>query len=230
MVIGQLGAYLALLHRPVRIAIAGHRPDQLPGDAVPRVRAAIESALDSLIAAGKEATSKHARFVLVSALAEGADRIAAEAALARGWTLEAPLPFSIPRYETDFADEASVAAFHALLKRAAKVTPAPANDDRPEIAYGAVGALVAKGVEVGIVVWNGAPAKGEGGTADVGAQILDAGAPLIWIGVAERQRSKLIMPAEARARKGARATYLRGALAARFERAERPAELQPAPG
>ena len=89
---------------------------------------------------------------------------------------------------------------------------------------------MAKGAELGLIVWNGAASKGDGGTADVAAQILDAGAPVIWIGVAERQRSKLILPPDAIARKGARATYLRGALAARFERTDRPTELQAAAG
>jgi hypothetical protein len=230
MVSGQLGSLLQLLNRPVRVAATGHRPNQLPEEAVARVRAALDSALDSILAAGKEAAGKNARFTLVSALAEGADRLAAEAALARGWTLEAPLPFSIERYEKDFPNQDSIDAFHTLLKQAAKVIPAPANDDKGDLGYAAVGKAVARGAEIGLIVWNGAAAKGEGGTADVAAQLLDAGAPVIWIGVAERQRSKLILPADAVARKGARATYLRAALAARFERTDRPAEIQAAAG
>jgi hypothetical protein len=226
MVAGQLETLFGLLQRPIRVAATGHRNNQLPPDALPRVRAAVESALDSIQAAGREATRKNARFLLVSALAEGADRIAAEAALARGWALEAPLPFSIARYEKDFADAESVEQFQALLKQAAKVKPAPKNDDKGDVGYADVGKAVAQGAEIGVIVWNGEAAKGEGGTADVAAHILDAGAPIIWIGVAERQRSKLILPDDGKAKKGARALYLRGALSARFEKADRPAALQ----
>lgn len=226
MVAGQLETLLGFVQRPIRVAVAGHRNNQLPPDALPRVRAATESALDTIQAAGREATHKKARFVLVSALAEGADRIAAEAALARGWTLEAPLPFSVERYEKDFADSESVAQFQALLKQAARVKPAPKNDENADAGYASVGKAIAQGADIGLIIWNGEAPKGEGGTADVAARILESGAPIVWVGVAERQRSKLILPHDDQAKKGARALYLRGALSARFEKTERPAALQ----
>jgi hypothetical protein len=226
MVAGQLETLLSFWRRPIRVAVAGHRLNQLPEDALPRVKAAMDAALDSIQAAGREATHKGVKFVIVSALAEGADRIAADAALARGWALIAPLPFSISRYEKDFADQASVSHFQALLKQAAKIKPAPANDANPEAGYKSVGKRVASGADIGLIVWNGEEGKGEGGTADVGAQMLDGGMPVIWIGVAERQRSKLILPDDSDARRGSRALYLRGALAARFEKTDRPANLQ----
>jgi hypothetical protein len=228
MVPGQLGSLLARLHRPIRIAVAGHRPNQLPGEARAQVRAALEAAFDAIKAAGVEVAGKHARFVVVSALAEGADRMAAEAALAREWAIECPLPFSIERYEKDFATPESVAEFQALMKRAAKVTPAPANDQNDEAGYASVGDAVSKSAEIGVIVWNGEAAKGKGGTADVASKILESGAPVLWIGVAERQRSKLVLPAEDVAKKGTRALYLRSALAARFEKTERPAEMRTA--
>jgi nitroreductase len=217
---------LGFLHRSIRVAFIGHRPNQLPEEALARVRAAIEAALESLEAAGKEAASRNVKFVLVTALAEGADRIAAEVALARGWALEAPLPFSIERYEKDFSAPDSIAAFQGLLKKAEKVRPAPQNDAKPELAYAAAGRAVIRGADAALIVWNGDDGKGPGGTADMAARALRAGAPVVWIGVAARQRSKLIMPEATAERRGARATYMRGALAARFERTERPASLQ----
>ena len=48
---------------------------------------------------------------LVSALAEGADRIAAKAALEAGWTLEVVLPFATEEYEQDFDSPESKEAF-----------------------------------------------------------------------------------------------------------------------
>ena len=216
---------LGFLHRSVRAGFVGHRPNQLPEDAVPRLRAAIEAALDAAMAAGKDATSPSARFILVTALAEGADRLAATAALARAWQIEAPLPFSITRYAQDFTGGESLSEFEALVRQAAKVIPAPKNDADPEAGYIAAGQAVIRNADFAFIAWNGEEGKGAGGTADVGAQALEAGIPVIWIGVAERQRTKLILPADAVAQKGARAAYLRGALAARFERTERPAAL-----
>jgi hypothetical protein len=230
MVAGYVESLLAKLHRPIRIAVSGHRPNQLPEESLPRVKAALTSAFDSIASAGAEIAGKGTRFVLVSALAEGADRLAADAALARDWTLEAPLPFSVDRYEQDFATPESVNEFQRLLKSAAKVAPMPKNDAEPEAGYAAVGAALAHGADLGIVIWNGQAAKGEGGTANVGALVLDQGAPVLWIGVGERQRSKLILPSGHNEKKGARAMYLRGALAARFERIERPAEMQAVTG
>ncbi len=225
MVAGYLDAFLSKLHRPIRIAVSGHRPNQLSEDALPRLKAALTSAFDSIASAGSEIAGKATRFVLVSALAEGADRLAADAALARGWSLEAPLPFSMERYEQDFATPESVNEFQRLAKAADKVFPMPKNDADAEAGYAAVGEAVAKGADLGLIVWNGEAAKGEGGTANVGALLLDQGAPVIWIGAKDGQRAKLIMPSGHIAKKGQRATYLRGALAARFERVERPAEL-----
>jgi len=220
----------SFLHRPIRVGFVGHRPNRLPDESVERVRAALESACDSIEAAGKEAATRTISFILSCGLAEGADRIAAEVALARGWTLEAPLPFSIERYEQDFATPDSVAAFQTLLKQAAKVRPLPQNDERPELAYLAAGLLAIKTADLALVVWDGAPGAGPGGTPDIAARALDIGMPVIWVGVAERQRSKLILPDAGKARKGERAIYLRGALAARFEKTERPAALRAGPG
>ncbi len=54
--------------------------------------------------------------VVVTSLAEGADTIAAEAALDRpGWRVVAPLPFSLPVYERDFASDAR-ARLDALIQ------------------------------------------------------------------------------------------------------------------
>ena len=53
--------------------------------------------------------------VLLSALARGADTVAAEVALARpGWRVVAPLPFSAALYLEDF-DEAGAATLNGLL-------------------------------------------------------------------------------------------------------------------
>ena len=58
---------------------------------------------------------------LVSSLAEGADRVAAEEALSAGWELQSPLPFPKEEYEKDFASSESKDAFAELIRRATAV-------------------------------------------------------------------------------------------------------------
>ncbi len=53
----------------------------------------------------------------------GADRYAADAALARGWRLVTPLPFSVERYEEDFPDRESKEHYQRLLWASRRVLP-----------------------------------------------------------------------------------------------------------
>ena len=73
--------------------------------------------------AAREVTGAPARCVLHSAIAEGADRYAADAALARGWRLVTPLPFSVERYEEDFPDQESKEHYQRLLWASRRVLP-----------------------------------------------------------------------------------------------------------
>ncbi len=93
---------------PYAAGITGHRPNRLAPNAAGRIAAGVDAALAALGPPD----------ALVTALAEGADRIAARAALARGWRLVAPLPFPAEDYAADFAEPASRAEFDALLARA----------------------------------------------------------------------------------------------------------------
>lgn len=81
------------------------------GGVEPQVREGLRRAFDAI-----DAASPHTPKVLLSALAAGADLLAAEAALARpGWRVIAPLPFSPELYRTDFKDAADLARFDAML-------------------------------------------------------------------------------------------------------------------
>jgi hypothetical protein len=92
---------------PLLIGITG-KLDLRGADAA--VRAALDAAFDRL-----DERCPTTPKVLVSAIARGADTVAAEAALARpNWTVVAPLPFSEALYRQDF-DEAGAARLRALL-------------------------------------------------------------------------------------------------------------------
>ncbi len=118
---------------------------------------------------------------LVSALAEGADRLIATEALALGYQLEAPLPFARAEYERDFP--ATAAAFSALLaaagERVLELDGARGTDETRS--YEAVGRLVVHNCDILIAVWDGLPARGRGGTAEIVAYAAETGRPVWWL-------------------------------------------------
>jgi len=62
-----------------------------------------------------QARLPHTPFVLLSALAEGADLLVAEAALDLGWSLLAPLPMAPARYAETFESDEAAARMLELL-------------------------------------------------------------------------------------------------------------------
>ena len=81
--------------------MTGHRPDRLGQANLGHVRGAIDRLLASIEA--QFAQHPPRAFRLVTALAEGADAIGAEVAIARGWRLDLILPFFRDEYAEDFA-------------------------------------------------------------------------------------------------------------------------------
>src|SRR3954451_21244569 len=98
--------------RPTLIfGVSGHR-DLVASD-LPELRRQLDRVFASFCAA-----YPGYRFELLSPLAEGADRLAAEVALARGITLRVPMPMLQTEYERDFPDRESLEEFRRLLKAA----------------------------------------------------------------------------------------------------------------
>jgi hypothetical protein len=113
----------------------------------------------------------------LSGLAEGADCLLAEAALASGWSLRAVLPFPAAEFEKDFS-AGGAGLLRSLLPRAADVCELGArlHDAR---AYLDVGEYIVEHSQIVVAVWNGEPARGPGGTGDVIARALRAGRPVL---------------------------------------------------
>ena len=146
------------------VGVTGHRR---LADA-PRLAANIDAALDEITSTGLSATGPATaiRLVVLSPLAEGAERLVAERALARdGAELEAVLPMSEADYERDFETDGSRAEFRSLLAHAKSVHRLPVAASREE-AYAAAGRFVVDHCDVLIAVWDGRTANGPGGTAD----------------------------------------------------------------
>jgi hypothetical protein len=130
-------------------------------------------------------------FRLLSPLAEGADRLVAEAALPLGYVLEAPLPFPQADYESDF--RASVPAFRALLGRAAhRLELDGARGDHEDPSYEAVGRHVVRNADLMIAIWDGRAAGGRGGTADIVRFAISAGVPVWWLPSDGTEQARLL--------------------------------------
>ncbi|MFM9976992.1 MAG: DUF4231 domain-containing protein [Sphingomonadaceae bacterium] len=171
------------LPRPtLAVGITGHRPDRLGEDthdtlasAVSEVLAAIEAA-----AAGPDPVAIR----MVSALAEGADSIATDAAVARGWALDVVLPFHRNDYIADFAEGGVRAAHVAQLGRARAVFELPGDralEDGERIAYERAGRLMLAQSDVLVAVWDNGPVRGRGGAAQIVAEAVLQGIPVIQI-------------------------------------------------
>lgn len=128
-------------------------------------------------------------WTVISALAEGADRLVANRLLAReGSRLVAVLPLPRGDYETDFETTASRAEFANLLARAEEVVEVPPRVDR-DGAYEAGGQTVLDLSDVLVAVWDGQGAQGLGGTGGIVAQARERGLPVVWVHAGNRRPS-----------------------------------------
>jgi hypothetical protein len=114
--------------------------------------------------------------VAVTSLAIGADQVLARLVIEAGGSIHAVVPFA--GIERSFSPE-DLPAFRELLSQATvEVLNTPGTD---EDAYLAAGYRVVELSDLILAVWDGKPAKGKGGTADVVAYATQRGVPLILI-------------------------------------------------
>jgi hypothetical protein len=110
----------------------------------------------------------HTPFQLLTPLAEGADRLAAEVALAFEIDLVVPLPMDQAEYERDFVTAGSLAEFRALLAKAKsqwEIPMAKTGTEGRTRQYAEVGELIARDSHVLILLWDGEENRKVGGTA-----------------------------------------------------------------
>jgi hypothetical protein len=156
------------------VAVTGHRAlDRTDAlcDAAGRARAAILAAFPNR------------RVVLLSALAEGAGRIALEPWFASPTTpLVALLPKPRAAYEAELESEQAREDFSRLIDRAQEVRVV-APDARGDDASATIGSALVSLADVLVAVWDGQPARGPGGTGAVVAHARDRRLPLAWVRV-----------------------------------------------
>ncbi|HLY03481.1 MAG TPA: hypothetical protein VKR56_13430 [Candidatus Cybelea sp.] len=154
-------------HGPVPLVLgaAGHR--NLPDED----RTALEATVRNAFAEMRRQYPATPMIVL-SSLAEGADRLVAHMALDADFALIVPMPFEQQEYERDFSSSDSVDEFRALLARAETSFAVPL---RPEStlgerdrhdAYARCTAYIVRNCVELIALWDGRTEARPGGTAD----------------------------------------------------------------
>lgn len=178
---------------PLVVGVTGHRDIDLDQTADPVTH--VRAFFDSLRSAYPSTP-----IVLLSSLAEGADRIVARTALDCGAQLYVVLPMQTSLYEKDFQSAQSVDEFWKLMARSYDAgaipmsehpdaddarSPGPARDLR----YAAAGAWVVSHSEILIALWDGFEDEMPGGTSQIVRFALQGVPPKYLGGAREALRS-----------------------------------------
>jgi len=151
------------------VGFSGHRQlSDMPG-----VASAIRNVLESL---RRETPGE---WIALSSAAAGADLLFIRSAFELGMRWEASLPLAPVDFEQDFSPE-EWNEVKALLARAERVGIATVAGSR-EDSYLAGGLDVVNRCDVLLAVWDGRPARGKGGTAEIVAHARAAERPVVII-------------------------------------------------
>jgi hypothetical protein len=167
----------------VTVGVSGHRSFR----DIEVISKAVDTILQKIqIAYGEEPIR------VISPLAEGADRLVAKRAFELySAQLIVPLPFEMSVYMQDFKSNDSKEEFSGLVDRAAEVILLPAKSSRGE-SFLAVGLYVLNKCDVLIAIWDGEPARGTGGTAQIVDEARKQGKPIAWLEVKNQGKTMTI--------------------------------------
>jgi len=171
------------------VGITGHRASNLAGVDLRALGAEVSKILSQLSTSLNAVGQLHRadfdpappRLRLLSALADGADSLVAEAALAAGWRVDACLPFPREDYAKDFEAGPSLQTYIDLLSSAGAVMELPGARADEVAAYEAVGRLILDQSDLLIALWDGDPNRGRGGTSRVIAEAIARRIPVIHL-------------------------------------------------
>ncbi len=151
------------------VGFSGHRSVDNPQG----VARAIATALESL---RREAPGE---WLALSSVADGSDQIFVAQARSLGLSWHAILPLPKAEFQKDFSP-ADWSAVETMLTHAEHVRVITENGTRDD-AYLDCGMETVNGADVLLAVWDGQPARGKGGTADVVAYAQALGKPVVVI-------------------------------------------------
>lgn len=146
---------------PLVIGVTGHR--DLVDSEVPAIRERVRAFLQGL-----RASWPHTPLIVASQLAEGADLLVAEEALALGLELVFVQPLPLADYRAQMSDDAARARFDKLraASRVLDLAAEEASYDRDTL-YATAGDFLARYCYILLALWDGKPATSPGGTAAV---------------------------------------------------------------
>ena len=121
-------------------------------------------------------------------LAAGCDQIFAKCVLDRGGKLTVVVPRD--DYESFFLDANDVSLYRDLRRTAARCIELHDQAD-PQTSFLSAGHYIVDAVEAFIVVWDGEPAKGHGGTADIVKFADERNRPLLHINPNSREVTEM---------------------------------------
>jgi 8-oxo-dGTP pyrophosphatase MutT (NUDIX family) len=158
----------------LRIGFSGHQ--QLGDETTQQF---VAQQLQELLTKYQQWAHEHGQKMLVySALATGADQLFVKTALELGIPVEVVIPCA--RYEEIFPTEEVRNEYQQLLEAAQQVHQLPSHECS-DVAYLAAGQWIVDRSGLLIVVWNGYPAAGKGGTADVVHYARSVGLPFVHV-------------------------------------------------
>jgi hypothetical protein len=161
----------------VALGITGHRY-LIEMD---KVMAGVDRALQRILW-----TFPDSNFRVLSSLAEGADRILTKRLLLiPNSSLWVPLPLPEEEYQKDFETSKSKEEFIHLLGKAERVINLPVTETREE-GYLAAGKFVLENSDCLLAIWDGKPAQGAAGTAEIVTMARERGLPLAWVHAGNR--------------------------------------------
>jgi 8-oxo-dGTP pyrophosphatase MutT (NUDIX family) len=157
-----------------RIGFSGHQ--DLGNEAT---RAFVAQSLRELLLTYREqAQACNQELLLYTALAPGADQLCITVALELAIPVEAVIPCA--EYESIFTSADAVSVYHHLLSRCRKIHTLPAQHCSDE-AFLEAGHWIVEHADLVFLVWNGYPAGGKGGTADVASYARSMRRPFLHI-------------------------------------------------
>ena len=157
-----------------RIGFSGHQ--DLGNEATSAFVA--KSLRELLISYREQANACNQELLLYAALAPGADQLCITIALELAIPVEAVIPCA--EYESIFMGADAVSVYHHLLARCRKIHTLPAQQCSDE-AFLEAGHWIVEHADLLLFVWNGYPAGGKGGTADVASYARSMRRPFLHI-------------------------------------------------
>jgi hypothetical protein len=166
--------------KTIAIGVTGHRAFK----DVDKITAGIDRALEHI-----DRCFPGQDWSVISSLAEGADRLVVERALAYrpDARLVVPLPMPPEQCKAIFSSDESGEEFERLLRLASQVIP-PQTDKTGDEAYLAAGNGMLDRADLLIALWDGQAAQGRGGTGEIVDLARKRGLPVAWV-LADNQYS-----------------------------------------